>query len=225
MAGLEAFLSQALQLLGTVTPELLLIVFLACFLGEAFAIFVPYLLETVWLLSGYHLAAHDITIWQLSLIVFVSLAGRQAGALILYYISKTGSTLFARYFKRWQNRADVSQALPFRLMRKVDTLSPFAVAFARLFWVRIPLTFILGTKGMLRVLMIAVFISSAVYDVLYITLGAVFGASTHLDPLRMLLYSLGAISMLWVFSYGIQCLLKLLKKRKAKDNADTKQAS
>jgi hypothetical protein len=51
--SLQAFFTHGLSLLGSHNLEVAGFLFLICFIGEAFAIFVPYLLETTWVSTGY----------------------------------------------------------------------------------------------------------------------------------------------------------------------------
>jgi hypothetical protein len=210
----QDFLSQGLGLIGAFNLKVAAFLFLLCLIGEVAGIFMPYLLETIWLLAGYHFA-HGITpLPDLVLLAFVAQLGRQAGVLALYNISRAGSSLLARYRSRFKLKTKLSDTLPFRLLRRINLLSPFGVALGRLLWLRIPLTFVLGDKRKLKVLLLGVTLSSLVYDGTYITLGALVGATTKLEPMRMLLYSLAALTMIYGVTFAIRRSINALIARR-----------
>jgi len=215
----QDFLSQGLGLIGAFNLRIATVLFLLCLIGEVAGISVPYLLETIWLLAGYHFA-HGITpLPDLVLLAFVAQLGREAGALALYNIGRTGSSLLARCKSRFKLETDLSDTLPFRLLRRINLLSPFAVALGRLLWLRIPLTFVLGAKRKLKVLLLGVTLSSLVYDSTYITLGAVVGATTKLEPMHMLLYSLAALTMIYSVTFAVRRSINTLIARRQADRS------
>ncbi len=53
---LDSILQQALPFAGTFILNLVIFLFLVCAIGE-FGFSIPYLLETIWLLSGHHVVS------------------------------------------------------------------------------------------------------------------------------------------------------------------------
>lgn len=213
--NLIEFLSQSLTLIGPFNLIVIAFLFLQCLIGEAFGLFVPYLFETTWLLIGFQVSHGALSPLYLVLLLLTCIAGREIGALILYYISRSGSTLFARYRDRFMPRIDINNTFPIKLFKKIDILaSPFAVALGRLLWLRIPLTLILGAKRKLKVLLLGVVISSLVYEGTYVTLGAIVGTTTALAPVRLILYFLAGLTVIYVVTFAIRRLIGRLAKRR-----------
>jgi hypothetical protein len=210
---LANFFTQGLLLVGSFSPRVVLILFLACFIGEAALFFVPYLLEATWLMAGVRLAQGTLTPPELLLLLAASMAGRQSGALLLYFLSRSGSRLFDRYKAGLRTRADAGAA-PARFLGKMDFLaSPFAVALGRLFWLRIPLTLILGARGQLKMLLGGIAISSLVYDGVYVVIGAVVGRTAKLEPARVVLFSLLALTVVYAGIFAARRLGSAFSRR------------
>lgn len=93
---------QVMGLTVIFTPWLLLAIFLIVLVAE-FGVSIPYLMESVWLFSGYNLAIGNISIQHLLLFCVIGLVGRIAGASALFYISWYSKTplgiLFLGYLK------------------------------------------------------------------------------------------------------------------------------
>jgi membrane-associated protein len=210
--NLENFLTQGLYLVGTSDPKILIILFLACFISEVVGISVPYLLETILVVAGYQFSIGVLSFWSLILLVLMAQVGRQSGALTLYAISRSGSTLLIKYVNRLKPKKGI-QTLPLKLFHITDRLSPFSVALGRFLWLRIPLTLILGAQGKLMALMLGVLISSLIYECTYLTLGAVVGTTTALKPLQMLLYSLAGLTVMYGITFAIRQLIGLIRRR------------
>ena len=208
------FFSQGLNLVGTFNPKIVVFLFLLCLIGEATGFFVPYLLETTWLLVGYQLSARVLPLPDLMLLVLTAQAGRQTGALVLYHIARSGSTLLTKYKNYFKLKIDINDSPPFKLFRKINVLSPFSVALGRLLWLRIPLTLILGAKRKLKVLLLGVSLSSLVYDGIYIALGAIVGTTTALEPIRLVLYFLAGLTVMYGVTFAIRRLIGRLAKRR-----------
>jgi membrane-associated protein len=160
----QAFLNQSLSYAGTFSLEMILILLVLCLIGEGIGLSVPYLLETIWLMAGYHLTNGSLSVVQLLVLLVAAQVGRQGGLLALYNFSRSGSALLARLAKRFKWNLDVGETITLRGGHKVNLLSPFSVALGRLFWMRIPLTLILGAKRKLRILVLGVVMSSLIYD-------------------------------------------------------------
>ncbi len=209
--NLESFLQQALSFAGTFHLTLVIILFVICAIGE-FGVTIPYLLETIWLLSGYNVIAGALTPFQLFLLWVIAMGGRQVGAIILYFISRLGINwllrLYEKYFKaNLAEKLSGTNGAPLRLLRQINYLSPFSIAFARLLWLRIPLTITLGIKRQLKTLTLGILLSALVYDIIYIALGVV-GGKTVLKPVQMVLYSLIGLTALYIITFIVRRVLK-----------------
>lgn len=219
---LEAVLQQVLNFTGNFNPELLIFLYLICTLGE-FGASVPYLLETVWLLSGYHVATGVISPPQMIALWLTAQAGRQTGAAMLYYVSRFGSTplmkLYRKHFQKYFE-AGVSEKLssntsaPVRFIRRIDYSSPLSIATGRLFWMRIPITLTMAVRRQHRKLALGIILQSLIWDGTYISLGGIVGASVEVKPLQMVLYSLIGLSVLYVVMFTIHRLKKLRPAQK-----------
>ena len=212
--NLTEFFSQGLNLAGTFNTTIVAFLFLLCLIGEVVGLSVPYLLETTWLLVGYQFSARVLSFLDLMLLVLTAQAGRQAGALALYHIGRSGSTLLTKYKYYFKLKIDINGALPFELFRKINIMSPFSVALGRLLWLRIPLTLILGAKRKLKVLLLGVSLSSLVYDGIYIALGAIVGTTTALEPIRLVLYFLAGLTVMYGVTFAIRRLIGSLTNRR-----------
>ena len=213
--NITEFFSQGLTLIGTFDPKVLVFLFLLCFIGEATGFFVPYLFEATWLMIGFQVSQGVLSPLNLTLLLLTCIVGRQTGALCLDYISRSGNALFTKYRDRMIPRIDIINASPLRMFRKIDiTSSPFSVALGRLLWLRIPLTLILGAKRKLKVLMLGVAISSLVYEAIYLILGAIVGTTIKLEPVSLILYSLAALTVIYVVTFAIRRLISSLTKRR-----------
>lgn len=218
--NLESILQQILNFTGTFNFNLIIFLFLICSIGE-FSFSVPYLLETVWILSGYNLGTGTFSFYHLVLLWLVAQAGRQTGAAGLYHLSRLGSIPIMKLYQKYLE-ASVSKKLsnnnsaPVKFVRKINYLSPFSIALGRLIWMRIPLTLTLGIKRKPKVLSAGVFLSSLVWDSVYISIG-VIGASATLKPIQMILYSLIGLTVLYTVTFAIRHLPKLLRRQLPKD--------
>lgn len=209
--NLEKLFEPLLSFTGTFDLKLLLFLYLLCTIGEM-AGAVPYLLETVWLLAGYHVGSGTLSPTELLLLWLVSQAGRQTGAAVLYYLSRVGSIpskrLYRRYFSAGlSERLASSNTLPFRLLRRIGQLSAFSTALARLSGLRIPVTLTLAFKRQPGTLALGVLISSLVWDGVYLALG-MLGAKVVLRPAQMLLYSFIGLTVLYVTVFAVRRLLR-----------------
>ena len=158
---------------------------------------------------------------QVVILVVSSQLGRNLGAIALYYVSRLGSMplmkLYRRYFESAVSKRASSNSLPVRFIRRINYLSPFSVALGRLFWLRIPLTMILAVQRKLKVLSLAVVISSLVFDSVYITIGLIGGATFKPKPVQMILYSLIGLTALYAVTFAVQRLSKLFRRRSPKN--------
>lgn len=215
---LHDFLQQILTFTGTFNLQLVLFLFIICAIGE-FSISVPYLLETVWLLSGYNLSTGALSPSQIMLLWLAAQAGRQVGAIALYHVSRFGSTPIMKFYQkhfeaRLSEKLSENNSLPLKLIRRINFSSPFSIALGRLFWLRIPITVTLGIKRRRTILSVGVLLSSLVWDSMYISLG-VAGGNAVLKPIQMILYSLIGLTLL----YGVTFAIRHLQKRRLSKNA------
>jgi hypothetical protein len=222
--NLEVIFHHVLNLAGTFNPTLVVFLFLICFIGE-FGICVPYLLETIWLLSGYNFGTGVLPLSDLLLLWLVAQASRQAGGITLSYLGRFGSMPLIKFYNK-HFEASVSEKIAennstsVNFFRRINFLSPFSIALGRLIWLRIPITLILGAKRQLKTLSLGVLLASLVWDGMYIFLGAVVGAHAALKPPQMILYSLVGLTILYAVSFATRHLWKLrTSKRHVREQA------
>lgn len=214
--NLESILQEVLSFTGTFNPKLVIFLFLICSIGEFSLFSIPYLLETVWLLSGYNLGTGVLPPFHLVLLWLVAQAGRQTGAIVLYYLGRFGSRplrkLYRKYFEAsLSNRLYSNKIMPFKFFNRINYLSPFFIALGRLFGLRIPLTLTLGAKRQFKTLFLGVLLSSLVWDGVYIFLGLA-GGHTALKPTQMMLYSFIGLTLLYAVTFTIRGLRRRLSK-------------
>jgi len=215
--SLERFLAQGLSQVSAFTPGIALFLFVICFIGEAFVISIPSLFETTWLAAGYQLTAGALRIPDLIGLMLVSQLGRQAGALILYTISRHGTPFFAKFIARRLPKEIPEERTSFgqKILQSIDRISPFSVAIGRLLFLRIPLTLLLGARRRLKTLVVAIAISSTIYEGVYIGLGA-FVRVIHVPPSGyLILYFAGGMAVIYGTYTGIRFLVRKSKKSKA----------
>jgi membrane-associated protein len=216
--NLEAFFQQAFTLAGTFNTTLVIFLFIICFIGE-FGICIPYLLETIWLMSGYNFGTGVIPLTDLLLLWLVAQVGRQSGGFTLSYLGRFGSMPIIKFYNK-HFEASVNEKLAendsptVSFFRRINFLSPFSVALGRLIWLRIPITLILGAKKQLKTLSLGILLASLVWDGMYIFLGAVVGARATVKPSQMILYSLVGLTLLYAISFAARHLWKLRTNRK-----------
>lgn len=184
--------------------------FLVCLIGEV-GPSVPYLLETVWLLSGYGLGRDVVQPLQLVVLWLAAQAGRQGGAGLLYHLCRLGSGPLVRAWRRLDksgsSASELAAALPqHRFFRLAGHLSPFSVAYCRLIGLRFPVTLALAVRGQFKRLALGVVLSSVAWDGIYLLLG-VGGASAVVAPVQMLTYSIIGLSVLYAATWGVRRVL------------------
>lgn len=209
--NLENIIQQVLSIAGTFNLTLVIVLFLICSIGEV-GVSIPYLLETIWLLSGYNLSNGVLPPFDLILLWLAAQVGRQIGATMLFHLSRFGSMplvkLYRKYFKAGLfEKLSGSSAMPLKLLRRINYLSPFSIALGRLIGLRIPLTLTLAVKRQLKTLLPGVLVSSLVWDGIYISLG-VIGGRAILKPVQMMLYSLIGLTLLYIVTFAIHRLLR-----------------
>ena len=210
--SLQDIIQQVFSFAGSFNANLLIFLVLICAIGEL-GITIPYLFETVWLLSGFNLSNGTLSVFQVFILWLMAQAGRQGGAVLLYYLSQLGMIPFVKLYHKYfpAHRAEKfneTHATPFKLLRKIDLLSPYSVAMARLLWLRVPLTFALGARNKLSVLVLGILLSSVIWDGIYITIGLVVGTKVALEPVQMILYSLGALTLLYFTMFTLKFVFR-----------------
>lgn len=215
----EQLFAQGLNLVGAFTPRIALLIFMLCFIGEGFIISIPFVYETVWLVAGYQLVSGVLPIPDLILLGVTAQLGRQAGALVLYFLSRRGTTFFAKFIARRLPRKDPEEGTPLKILKKIDKISPFGVALGRLLWLRIPLTLLLGARRRLKTLMVGIVISGFIYEAVYVGLGAVVGTAKP-DSSEVLIYFVAGLALLYSITFGVRLIFKAAKgRREVKETA------
>ena len=209
------FLQHVQNFLGTFNITLLGFLFLICFVGE-FHIAVPYILETIWLLSGANVVNGTLLPYQMVILWLVAQSGRQLGATTLFYLSMLGSKPLVRLYQRFlakrvnetMSNNQTKGGLAARVLNSMNHPTSFMVAVGRLLWLRIPLTMALGIQRKLKVLSVGVLISGIIWDGIYIIIGAIVGSKIP-KPSEMVLYSLVGLTIF----YGGTLLFRQIRKR------------
>ena len=78
---------------------------------------------------------------------------------------------------------------------------------------RIPMMLVMAAKKKPGMLALGVLLSSIVWDALYISAGAIFGATTDIAPGYMLLISLGCISLIYLLTWAVKRLIRFFRQR------------
>ncbi len=204
---LNSIFQEVVNFAGTFNPYLILAIYLMLIVGE-FSISIPYLLETIWILTGYHAITGLYSPQQVIALMLVALSGRETGAVIFYILILYGSAGVIRLYRRFFPSAGQNDVAENRVLRRINFLSPFSVAFGRLFYLKVPLTIVLGLKRKPWILFIAVAIHSLIWDSIYIIIGVV-GGNAQLSSGRLLIYSLGSITIIYAVSFLIRRLSRL----------------
>ncbi len=211
--SLEHLLIDGLNLVGAFTPKIAIFIFVVCFVGEGFIISLPLVFETVWLVAGYQLSAGVLRIPDLLLLMATAQLGRQAGGLLLYFLSRKGTRFFARFISRRIPRKNSPAGAPLKILRTIDSITPIGVAIGRLLWLRIPLTVLLGARNKLKTLMLGIVISSLIYEGVYIGIGAIVGATAKPSKYVLLYFAVG-LSVFYAFIFFGRLLFTYIKRRR-----------
>lgn len=225
--NIEQITQEIMTFAGTFNIWLVVSLFLLCLINE-FGLSIPYLMEAVWILVGYHALSGSIPPYQVVLLWMSAVSGRLAGAFILYKLLGLGSTwimriyrkLFGSFLSETKNGGATGDSAkekswPRRLMRRINLFSPFSVALGRLLWLKIPLTLILSIRKEPRTLLLGIVVSSLIWESTYIIVG-VIGGNTRLAPGWFVLYSMGALTVIYTTFFLVQRIIKLTQSRAAK---------
>jgi len=211
---IKEFLVQGLNVVTTFNIETFLLLLILCLVGEALGIVVPYLFETTLILIGYSFSNGNIHFWELILLLVATEIGRLSGSYFMYLIGRGGTKLLEKWAKRLRINTGIRDSWLVRRFGKINLLNPFSVAIGRLLWLRIPLTFVLSARRDLKTLLIAVALSTMIYDGAYLVIGAVVGTAFAIEPVRMLPFLIGGLTVTYVVTFAIRRLLaKISRKR------------
>ncbi|MGD0794113.1 MAG: hypothetical protein ABR958_00765 [Dehalococcoidales bacterium] len=203
---------QVLSFAGTFNVWLVLSIFIMLTLGE-FGTSIPYVMETIWILVGYHVTIGSFSVFHLVLLWLVAVTSRTLGAVALYYVAGLGRGPIMKLYNRFFGKViaerlsgtGTTASLPARLLRRINLLSPYSVAFGRLIWLRVPLTILLSMRRQLLLLVEAVVLFSLIWDATYILIG-IIGGNIKVNSTDVILYSLGGLTFLYAMAFVIRRL-------------------
>ncbi len=220
---LEYLLSQVLNLVGTYTSQMALMVFLICLISEGLGLTIPYLLETTWLITGYQISRGGASLSYMFFLLLMAQAGRQMGSLLFFYLSRISAGPLMKLTRLVRIKSLVTRSS--KLFRKINLLSPFSVAIGRLLGLRIPITIILGANRKLRTLALGILLSSLAFDGAYLALGSIVG-TTVVNPIYAFLSFFAGLLLMYgvaiVFRRSGQLMLERIgggQATQAMDNA------
>ena len=220
--SIKDFLIQGLSAVSTFNARIWLFLFLICLLGEALNIFVPFLFETTLLTVGYYVSKGTLSFLDLFFLLLATELGRLVGAYFLYTVGRGGTVLLDKFKNRLKLQANINDLWLAKLLRRINLLNPFSVAAGRLLWLRIPLTLILSARRELKTLLLAVMLSTLVFDGGYIIIGAVVGTTVAQEPIRLLPYWLAGLTGIFLVTLLTRYLLaKIFNARQTNNNNDT----
>jgi membrane protein DedA with SNARE-associated domain len=206
--NLETFLQQIVSFTATLDPRMAILLFLLCAIGEV-GLAIPYILESIWLLVGFNIGAGEISPWHVIVLWLSAQAGRQVGTIGLYYIARLGMpALTGFYHKIHLDRIFKMLMARSGAVSRINLASPFSVAFGRMIGMRIPMLLVMAAKKRLGMLSLGVLLSSIIWDVLYIAIGAIFGSTVDIEPGYMLLISVGGLTVIYLITFTIRILVK-----------------
>jgi hypothetical protein len=202
--NLDEISRQIVTFASTFNLWLVVSIFLVLAVNE-FGFVIPYLMETIWILAGYHVRIGVLPVYQLILLMVVAMSGRVVGSLTFYTVVGLGSERLMRIYRRIFGDALAAgngepKSLPAKVMKKLNLFSPFMVACGRLIWLKIPLNIALGIRRDLKVLVPAVMLSSLIWDATYVALGLILG-NIKTEPPLLVLYSLAVLTMIYGGTY------------------------
>jgi membrane-associated protein len=184
------------------------LLFILCAIGEV-GVSVPYVLESIWILCGFHLGSGALSPLHMMVLWLAAQAGRQLGAMGLYYIARFGMpALVAFYHKIHLDRIFNMLMSHSGVVSHINLTSPFTVAFGRFFGLRIPVVLIMAAKKCLAKHALGVLLSSIIWDGLYISIGIVFGSTVHIKPAYMLLISLSTLSVIYFLTFLVRIIIR-----------------
>jgi membrane-associated protein len=218
----QSITREILNFTGTTNIWLVVSLFIVLSISE-FGLSIPYLMETVWILAGYQTLNGSMPVYFLVLLWFTAMSGRTMGAIVLYHLARFSSSRIIRVYRRifksvlparepGNNPQPQRQSFPVRMWRKINSFSPYSVAFGRLIWMRVPLTLTLGFRRQIKILVPGVIISSAIWDTTYILVGVV-GGNVQLQPFQIVIFSICALTVIYGGTFLIRWMIKLAESR------------
>jgi len=206
------FFHKIVSFTATYDPLTALLLLAWCLVGEI-GWTIPYVLESFWLLVGFNAGAGLISPWYIIMLWIAAQIGRQIGNIGLYFIARLGVPVLAEFFHKIHlDRFFNKIKLRTGAAQRIDIASPFSVACGRMVGMRIPCLLVMAAKKKPGMLALGVVLQSLVWDALYISLGAIFGATVKIEPVYMLLISLGCITMMYIITYFIKKLVNQFRK-------------
>jgi membrane protein DedA with SNARE-associated domain len=209
---LEGFLRGIVDFTATLDPRMVLLFFVICCLGEI-GISILFLLEFLWVNVGINVGTGKMPPWHLLGLWLCAQVGRQLGSLILYRIARFGMPALTRFYHkirldRFINKL-IAKSGP---IARINIISPFSVAFARLIGGRFPMLLLMAAKKRFRTLALGIILSSIVFDGLYITVGAIFGMTIEdikkFNPLYTVLITVGLLAVIYLVTFTIRFFIK-----------------
>ena len=198
------FLNQVLEITSHFNIKIAVILFLFCTLGEMGMSF-PYVLETIWLLAGYNLAHHSLSLSDLLLIWCVAQAGRQTGSAVLYHTGVLSMIPLKKFYKKFiEPRMPKRQFIPSGITKHIADPSPLTVAMGRLTGLRIPMALAMSAKKKLFQLALGVVISSIIWDGIYIVIGVTVGKVVKTE--NIVLFTVGGLTALYILVLTVRYL-------------------
>jgi membrane-associated protein len=206
----ENISSQILALTGSLNIWLVISIFILFPISE-FGLSIPYLMESMWILVGYHARHSPVFAAELPILLMAGVFARSGGATAFYSLIGLGRSWILKVYRRFfgfalNPDAPAGNSLPARVLRRLNLSSPFTVAFGRLVWLKIPINLTMSVRKDLRVLLLGTALSSLIWDLLYITIGAVVG-SAELKPYETVLYSVAALAVIYALLFLARRLL------------------
>ncbi len=216
MDWLTTFLQSIVDFTATLDPMMALLLLVICAIGEA-GVTVPLLLEFIWLNVGMYLGNGQLPFWHMLALWFSAQAGRQIGAVVLYRIGRLGLPALEKlYHKIHLDRLFDRLMSKAGAVKKINLTSPFSVAFARLVGMRIPMTLVLAAKKKPWMLAAGVFMSSMVFDGLYIFAGSVLGLTIDdvkkFNPLYTVLITVSLMLVMYLITFLVRKIINRQKK-------------
>jgi membrane protein DedA with SNARE-associated domain len=208
---IQEFLANLINLIGTYSPLVGLSLFVLCLFGEVIGVGIPYVLEAALMLAGYNASINDNLLFNVVIIMIMTLTGRLVGTLIIYYLARRGEKLTNKIRTFFESKANSNSFLQ-KMTARVNLMSPFSVAAGRLLWLRYPITLLMAAQGKLKVLMLGTVLSSVIYDGVYMVIGAVVGANTTLEPVQVIICFMAGLTVVYLAFYIAQRLREKYSK-------------
>ena len=203
--------AQILALTATLDPRIAALLFAICAIGEL-GVSIPYVLEGIWLLTGYQLGAGTLSPLHLTVLWLAAQCGRQVGAMALYRVGRLGTPPLMKLYDRLHLSRFFSRiTAKSGAFNRLNLSSPFSVAYGRLFGMRIPVAMALAVKKKPGMLSLGVLFSSIIWDAVYISLGIIFGSTAVIKPAYIFLASLAGLTIIYLVTFGVRRLARRLR--------------